>query len=163
MTGSQAATPFVAYATGNDIDHAAQRVRTVQGRQRPAHDFHLLDGLQWHPAELQIAEPEHLVGGGNAFAIDQHQGMPAFHATDADHAPAQAAYRADVQAGGVTDGIQHIPRRARAQLFASDDSDAGRCTRHAALAGRGSHHDAVQFSGGFMGGGSRHHAGKGKS
>ena len=36
--------PFLADFFGNDIDHAAERIGTVQGRHRAAHYFDPLDG-----------------------------------------------------------------------------------------------------------------------
>src|SRR5690606_33374008 len=79
-----AAMPFGLRLARDDIDHPADGFRTVQCRHRPAHYLDALDLLDADPAVLVVGVADGVVGGGNAPAIDQHQGVAILGAANAE-------------------------------------------------------------------------------
>ena len=64
------ALPFFGGPAGDDVDHAAQGLGTIECRQRTADHFHAFHGRHGHPAILVVGVPDHVIGGGDASAID---------------------------------------------------------------------------------------------
>ena len=88
------AFPFVGGPAGDDVHHAAQRLGAIQGRERAANDFHPLNGGGGNPAVLVIRVAHHVVRGGNAAAIHEHQRVRIVHAAQGEgFAPAHLARR----------------------------------------------------------------------
>ena len=66
---------------GDDIDHAAERVRSPQARAATAHDLNALDILQRHAIPLHEAR-ESVVDRN---AVDQHERVTRYPALQAAH------------------------------------------------------------------------------
>lgn len=139
-----------ASGAGNDVDHTTQRVGAVKRGQGATDNLNALDCFQRYPAELKIAQTEDLIGGSNALAIHQHQGVPTFHPANADHPAPEAANGADVEARGIAYGIQHIARRSGTQLVTGDHRNAGGRAFDVALACGGGDHDGIELGQGAI-------------
>ena len=105
---SDRAFPLARGPARNDVDHAAQRLGAIQGRERAANDFHPIHGRKRHPAVLVIGVADHVVRGGNAPPVNQHQRVRVIHAAQRKRlAPADLAGR-EHQAGRVFNHRQQV-------------------------------------------------------
>ena len=132
--------PGLVAAAREDLDHAAHRLRAVQGRQRPAHDLDALD-----LRHRDIPDRRHAIGRrADLDPIHQHQ-----HLARAGAAQEQArdlARPALVVDGKAGLAAQQVGERGRLQaldLGAVDDGARGERVG-AAIAARAGHDDAIQ-------------------
>ncbi len=127
----QRSGPFLGHLAGNDVDHAAHGVRTIERRHRAADDFDAFDGRQWrHEAGGRFVEA---VGRDIArrvltAPVDKDQGVLARHAADADIQSAGLARAlADVDTFHVAQSLRQVVVALLLQIFTADDADARRC------------------------------------
>ena len=76
---------------GHERDHAAERIRAVQGAGRAAHDLHLLERVQVDEIAVGVgvAADQEGIGHGDAIGLDPHP--VSVQAADAEPAQAEAA------------------------------------------------------------------------
>src|SRR5690606_17033862 len=134
--------PFFSHLLGDDIDHAAHRIRTVQSGHRAANYFDAFDSGQWrHETGRGFIETVggNVAGGILSTTIDQNQRVLARHPADTD-----------VQTAGFTSALTYIDplyitqRMCQAvvalllQILLTDDTDACRRFGYLLLEARGS-------------------------
>ena len=160
------AHPGVGHAAGDDVDHAADGVRPVQGRHRSADHLDALDRRQRrHEAVGGFAKP---VRGDVATvvlaaAVHQHQGVGAGHAADADvQAAGLAGALVDVHAFHVAKGLGQVGVLLALKLLAADHADACRRVGDLLLEARGGHHHGVEIDRIACAGVSRDRGGEGQ-
>ena len=120
------AFPFVGGPAGDDVDHAAQGLGTIQCRQRTTDHFHAFHGRHRHPAILVVGVPNYVIGGGDASAVDQHQGVDIVHATQAEGLASARLSGREGKARGVLDGIEQIITGTILDVLPVDHRDRGR-------------------------------------
>ena len=150
VVGRDGAHPLLAHLARDDVDHAAHGVRAVQGRHGAADDFDALDGGQRrHEARLRAAEAVRRDVAGRVLApsVDQHQGVVAGHAADADvHAARLVARRAHVDAFHAFQRLRQVAEALLRQFLARQHRDRrGRLLDILLEAGRG--HDHFRHAG----------------
>src|SRR5690606_35087615 len=144
-TQGERSGPGIERLPGDDVDHPAHRVGTVQGRHRPADHLDALDRVQRRDVvELVAAEVVRVDVAVVvlAAAVDEDQGVVRAHAAQRDGALAGlVAGFADVHALQVAHRVEQGDVRALREVLAGDHADAGRCVDDLLLdAGRGDHH-----------------------
>ncbi len=124
------ADPAVPDLAGDDVDHAAHRIRPVKGRHRPAHHFDPVDrgkGRQEAGGRLAKAIGRHPARRILAAAIDQDQRIVARHAADGDvEAAGLARFAADVHALHILQGFGQAAEPLFLQFLTPQHGDAGR-------------------------------------
>src|SRR3546814_7561612 len=94
-------------AAGEDLDHAADRFRTIEARARAAHDLDAVDLVDRQVLERRQPGADR----AHAHAIDQHQHLVGFGAAHEDVAQlAVAALVADVDAGAAAQQVGEAAR-----------------------------------------------------
>ena len=145
---AERARPAAGHAAGDDVDHAADRIRAVQGGHRPADHLDPLDrGQRRHEAVggLPEAVGRDVAAVVLAAAVDQHQGVGTGHAADADvQAAGLAGALADVHAFHFAQRFGQVAELLALQLLAGDHADAGRGVGDLLLEARGGHHHGVE-------------------
>ena len=116
--------PFLADFFGNDIDHAAERVGTVQGRHRAAHYLNPLDGVHRDPVQIEIVMAEDGVTRVDAFAIDQDQRIAAIQTADADTL-AVIPFVGELNARHIAQHVLQVLHRLTLQVLLGDHADTG--------------------------------------
>jgi hypothetical protein len=100
----------VARLAGEDLDDAADRVRAVERRARPAHHLDAVDLLERNDLEGRAAER----GGADPNAVDQQQRVIGVGAADEHRALlAEPAGTVDFDAGEIGEQILHREHLAR--------------------------------------------------
>ncbi len=69
------AGPLLTNLFGNNVDHPAQCIGTIQRGHRAAYHFNTLDGVHRDPVKVKVVMAEHRVAGVNALAVNQDQGV----------------------------------------------------------------------------------------
>ena len=107
---------------GEELDHAADCIRTPERGARTTHDLDPFDLIQRQMREIEHA----LVGGCDPHAVDQHQGLVGVGATQEHRARlACAASARDVHTGLLRKQTDQIGRRAAFDLGAFDQRHRG--------------------------------------
>ena len=141
------AFPFVGGPAGDDVDHATQGLGAIECRQRATDDFHPLHGRHRHPAILVVGVPDHVIGGGDASAIDQHQGVGIVHATQAEGLASSSLSGREGQARRVLDGVEQIIAGTILDVLSVDHRDGGRGSQGVFLVPGGRDGDGGQAGG----------------
>ncbi|MNQ80670.1 hypothetical protein D3C85_956590 [compost metagenome] len=122
--------PRAANFLGDDVDHPAHGIGTVQGRHRATNHLDAFDGVdRRHKAALGFAEAVggDVASGVLALAVDQDQGVGAAHAADADiQAAGLAGVAGNIDPFDVVEGFGQAGNPLLLQLLATDHADAGR-------------------------------------
>ncbi len=146
--GLHRATPLVAHLARDDIDDSAHGIGAVEGRHGSADHLDALDRRDRREEAgggLAEAVGGDAAGGILAAAVDQHQGVVAGHAADADVASTGLAHlAAHVDALHAAQGIGEAGHALLLQLFPADHRDAGRGFGHGLFEAGGGDHDVVQ-------------------
>jgi len=123
------AGPALADFAGDDVDDAAHGIGAVEGGHGAADDFDAFDGGDGrHEAGGGFAKAVggDAAGGVLAAAVDEHEGVVAGHAADADgETTGLADVLADIDAFDVDEGLCKIGDPAFAKLLLLDHGDAG--------------------------------------
>ena len=143
--------PLRRHLAGNDVDHAAHRIRTVQRRHRPAHHFDALDGFQRrdHARLYAAGTAVHGLAGVLPLAVDHDQRVFAGHAADRD--VLLAAFADDADPFQMADGVLQVGERLAFQILAREHRDAGRCFLDFLFVAGGRDHHVGQGHGGVTG------------
>ena len=120
------AFPFVGGPARDDVDHATQCLGAIERRQRATDHFHPLHGRHGHPAILVVGVPHHVIGGRDASAVDQHQGVSIVHATQAEGLASARLSGREGKARGVLDGVEQIIAGTILDMLPVDHRDRGR-------------------------------------
>ena len=121
--GSDGTGPFRADFFGDDIHHAAQRIRTVEGRHWAAHHFDTFDGVNRDPVQVEVVVAENGVSRVNAFTVDENQGVAAVQAANAD-ALTVIPLVGELDARHFFQHIFQVLHRLALQVFLGNDADA---------------------------------------
>ncbi|MNU53493.1 hypothetical protein D3C71_425260 [compost metagenome] len=143
--GAEGAAPDIAHLAGDDVDHAAHGVRTIESRDRTAHHFDALDGRhRRNEAGRGLAEAVRSDGAGGVLAatVDEDQSIVRRHAADGDVQAARLTRRgADINALDIGQGLGQALVAFAFQLPARQDADRGRGLCDALLEARGGDDD----------------------
>ena len=119
--------PFA--ALGDDVDHAADRVRAVEGRLRAAQDLDPLDVVEGEVGEVEVAGGEAL----DPHAVDQHLHLRRVGPADADGRElAGAPGRLDLDARDRPEDLLHCPVLLDPHRLLGDDASPTRRSPRAA-------------------------------
>ncbi|MNN01642.1 hypothetical protein D3C81_1142680 [compost metagenome] len=131
------AMPLWLGLAGDDVDHAAHGLGAVERRHGATDQFDALHLVDRHPAVLVIRVADHVVGGGNAPAVDQHQRVPILHAADADVLPPAHLATAQDDARQAAQRLQQVGRALGLDFLGTDHGHRRRRVCHGmfALAG----------------------------
>src|SRR5690554_5760548 len=122
--------PVVLHLAGNDVDHAAHGIGTVQRGHRPTDHLDTLDGVhRRHVHELAVAEVvwSDVTDVALTATIDQYQGVVLRQATHGDaDITVLVQIRAHVDTFDITQRIGQAGIGLALQLLTADHADAGR-------------------------------------
>jgi hypothetical protein len=144
------ADPAVLGLARHHVDHAAQRLGTVERRHGAANDLDALDGRHGQPAVLVVGVAHHVVGRADAPAVDEGERVLAFQAAQRQRLAAAHLARREREAGRAAHGVEQIGGVARLQLLAADHGDAGGRGARVLLGQRGGDGDGGQRRGGGL-------------
>jgi len=99
---------------GDQVDHAADRVRAVQRGARAAHDLDALDVL--HAVAREIDGAAHATG--HAVAVDEHEGVLRVHPPQPELGPAERAR--ELEPGALLEELSRVPGPALLDLLAAN-------------------------------------------
>src|SRR5690606_7158868 len=99
----------------DDVDHAADRLRAVERRARPAHDLDALDALDAVARQIDGASDP----TGDALAVDQKERVLGVEAAQPELGPAPAV-ALHLQPAPLLEQLGHVARTARFDLLAVD-------------------------------------------
>ncbi|MCY1357337.1 hypothetical protein D9M69_438260 [compost metagenome] len=161
----QGAAPFAADLLGDDVDHAAHGVGSIEGRHRPADHLDALDGgHRRHEAGGGFVEAvgSDVAGGILPAAVDQDQGVVARQAADADVQTAGlAGALAHVDAFHILQRLGQVAVALLLQVFLADHADARRRLGDLLFVAGGGDHRVGQLEG--FGGGAAQLEGAGEA
>ncbi|MCY1409228.1 hypothetical protein D9M71_245690 [compost metagenome] len=114
------AVPLRRGLAGDDVDHAAHGLGAIECRHGAADQLDALHLVHRHPAVLVIRMADHVVGGGNPPAIDQHQGVAILHAADGDVLPPADLAPGQGDARQAAQGFQQVGRTLGLDFLGAD-------------------------------------------
>ena len=134
VTPVQVEAPRLVGFLGDDVDHAAHRIGTVQGRTGTPHDFHPFHIVHIKTLVVDIVH----AFPGHFLPVDQEEDVAPAHALHVhDHLAVHLP--AELHAGNL--GLQHVGYRQRACLlyfpFRDDRRDHGNVLEHLRRPGSG--------------------------
>ena len=121
---AEGARPLLTDFFGDDIDHAAEGVGTIEGRHRPAHHFDTLNGINRDPVEVKIVVAENGVARVNAFAVNEDQRIAAAEAANA-HPFAVIPFVGELHARHFPQYILQVLYRSTLQILLGDNANTG--------------------------------------
>ena len=116
--------PGFARLLGDDVDDTADGIGAVKCRHGAADHLDPLDHAKGHRGVVEVATAPQGIGGGEAFAIHQHQGVFARHAANADIAAA-IGVGLGLDAHLVAQQVGKVIDRCGLDLFGTDNRDGG--------------------------------------
>ena len=129
------ARPFLTDFFGDDIDHAAKRIRTVQRGHRATYHFNTFDGINRDPVQIKVIVAKDSIAGVNAFTIDKNQRVTAVQPTNTD-ALAVIPFVSQLYARHFFEDIFQVLYWFTLQVFLGNDADTGRCVFKVLFNGR---------------------------
>ena len=121
---AEGARPLLTDFFGDDINHAAEGVGTIEGRHRPAHHFDTLNGINRDPVEVKIVVAENGVARVNAFAVNEDQRIAAAEAANA-HPFAVIPFVGELHARHFPQYILQVLYRSTLQILLGDNANTG--------------------------------------